>query len=252
MNPEISIIIITKNRAGFIAKAVESVQKQTFSSWELLVLDDDSNDDTGGIIEAFKAKDSRIKYYKNSPALGIPKNRNKGVSLANGKYIAMLDSDDYWTDINKLEKQISIFNSDSTIGMVGSSMTLVREDGSIIEDWIAITDDYNIRKNMLTENQFMQSSIVFKKDIFNKVGGYNENYDVAEDFDLWLKMGKESKFANLKESTLNYLVHSSNISKSKLKMAKAVDSIIEKYKKDYPSYWTAKLISIARIIKSYF
>jgi glycosyltransferase involved in cell wall biosynthesis len=65
INPQISIITITRNRAGFISKAIESAQKQSFSGWELIVLDDDSNDNTGAIVEAFKAKDNRVKYYKN-------------------------------------------------------------------------------------------------------------------------------------------------------------------------------------------
>lgn len=253
IKPKVSVIIVTQNRANFIAKAVESVQKQTFTDWELLVLDDDSNDQTEAIIEAYKAKDERIKYYKNSPALGISKNRNKGVSLATGEYIAMLDSDDYWTDVNKLEKQMKIFNSDNTIGVIGSAMTMVREDGFVIKKRYEYhTDDYGIRNNILIKNQFMQSSVIFKKDIFEKVGGYNENYDVAEDLELFLRIGKEAKFANLKESTLGYLVHSGNVSKRKLKMAWAVDSIIEKYKNDYPNYWKAKFVSVARIVKAYF
>src|SRR5689334_22817379 len=94
IRPKISIITITRNRAKFIPEALKSAQKQGFSDWELLVLDDASNDNTKAIVESYIAKDRRIKYHLNSLALGISKSRNLGLSMSDGKYIAVLDSDD--------------------------------------------------------------------------------------------------------------------------------------------------------------
>jgi glycosyltransferase involved in cell wall biosynthesis len=224
---------------------------QTYSNIEILVIDDASTDNTQEILKKY-TDNPKIKIFKNEENFGISKSRNKGVSLATGEYIAMLDSDDYWIDNRKLEKQLEIFNSNPDIGVVGSSINLVREDGSLIKEKRCYIKDNDIRSHMLTKNGVMQSSVIFKKKIFDEVGGYDEDLDVVEDLDLFLKIGKQYKFANLYESTVNYLVHTNNISKSKLKMAITVDKIIEKYKRDYPNYWKGKIVSVARILKSWF
>lgn len=252
-NPQISIIVITKNRAGFISKAIESAQKQGFTDWELIVLDDDSNDGTEAIVEAFRAKDSRIKYYKNTSILGISKNRNKGISLATGKYIAMLDSDDYWIDNNKLQKQIDILEKDNSIGLVGSAMNCVDKNGTLLYEEKTNIDDKNIRKNILIHNQIFQSSVMFRKKAIEEVGNYNENLAVAEDFDLWLRIGKKYKFANLKESTLAYTIHSGGISKKrKLLIAWNHFKIVYKNFGKYPNWFIAVIYAKLRLLKNLF
>jgi glycosyltransferase involved in cell wall biosynthesis len=98
--PKVSVIIITYNRADLLSRAINSVLFQDYQDFELLIIDDASTDNTSEIVRAFN--DNRIKYYLNEKNLGIAKSRNKGISLAVGEYIAMLDSDDYWIsrDIN--------------------------------------------------------------------------------------------------------------------------------------------------------
>ncbi|MFA5934681.1 MAG: glycosyltransferase [Candidatus Paceibacterota bacterium] len=250
---KISIIIITRNRANFVARAIESAQKQNFTDWELLILDDDSNDNTKTIIETYINKDSRIKYHKNSPALGISKNRNKGVSLSRGEYIAMLDSDDYWIDNNKLQKQIEILEKNKNIGLIGSNIICVDKEDKKLNKSNYKTKSEDIKQKILINNQFAQSSIVFRKDILNQVGGYNEKLDVCEDLDLWLKIGRFCDFANIKDVTTAYMVHPGGISKQrKFKMAKNMLDIIEINKNYYPNYIIAKIIAILRILKSLF
>jgi glycosyltransferase involved in cell wall biosynthesis len=253
LNPQISIITITRNRAGFIAKAIESAQKQSFTDWELLVLDDDSKDETKAILDAFMTKDSRIKYYRNSPALGISKSRNKGISIAIGKYIAMLDSDDYWIDENKLQKQINILNKDDSIGIVGSAMNCVDENGTFLYKEKTNTDDENIRKNILVNNQIFQSSVMFRKKAIEEVGNYNENLSVTEDFDLWLRIGEKYKFANLREPTIAYTIHPVGISKKrKLLIAWNHFMIVIKNFGKYPNWFIAIIFAKLRILKKLF
>jgi len=248
--PKISIVTITKNRVDFIAKAIESARNQTFIDWELLILDDDSNDQTKAIVENFIVKDDRIKYYKNSPALGISKNRNLGLSLSKGKYIAMLDSDDMWIDKEKLQKQFDVLEKNNEIGIIGSSIICVNEKGQKIKDFFYETEDNKIRNKILVRNQFAQSSVMFRKSIFNEIEGYNEKLNVAEDLDLWLKIGLKYMFANLEEQTTTYTIHNKGISKEKkLEMATTVDKIIDENKNNYPNYFLAKIVSILRIIR---
>jgi glycosyltransferase involved in cell wall biosynthesis len=252
-NPQISIITITRNRADFIVKAIESAQKQGFTNWELIVLDDDSNDGTGAIIEAFKAKDGRIKYYKNPSILGISKNRNLGLSKARGKYIAMLDSDDEWIDKDKLQKQIDILEKDNSIGLVGSAMNCVDENGTFLYEEKTKTNDKDIRNNILIHNQIFQSSVMFRKKAIDEIGNYDENLVVAEDFDLWLRIGKKYKFANLKESTIAYTIHSGGISKNrKLLIAWNHLMIVLKNFGKYPNWFSAIIFAKLRLLKNIF
>ena len=247
LTPEISIITITRDRAGFIAKAVESAQKQSFSNWELIVLDDDSNDDTGRILEAFRAKDGRIRYYKNSPSLGISRNRNLGLSLSKGKYIAILDSDDYWTDNDKLQKQFDFLENNPEYALIGSNIAFVNTDGTLIRLSDNEASDTNIRAKMLTVNQISHSAVLLRKKVLNETGVYDENLQVAEDYDLWLRIGRKYKFANLKETTVNYTVHNGNISNENTsKFYRVTEMIAKKNKNYYPNYWKSIIHSLLR------
>ena len=109
--PKVSVVIITYNRARFLPEAIESVIAQSFTDWELIVVDDASTDNTKGVVEKYSSVDSRIKYYRNPENLNISKSRNRGIELSKGKYIAVLDSDDIWCDIEKLKLQYSFLES---------------------------------------------------------------------------------------------------------------------------------------------
>jgi len=253
INPQISIIIITKNRAGFISKAVESVQKQGFSNWELLILDDDSNDGSRSIIEAFMAKDRRIKYHKNSPALGISKNRNFGLCLSLGKYIAVLDSDDEWIDNDKLKKQFDFLENNPDYCLIGSNIKIVDEKNNLIKNTDVKIEDADIRKKILISNQIAHSSVLYKKESAEQIGGYDNKLSCVEDFDLFLKLGLLGKMKNLEEITTSYTRHSQGISKKrKLAMAWNHFVIVLKNFGKYPDWFLAIIFSQLRIIKNLF
>ncbi len=253
MDPKLSIIICSYNRASYIEKAIKSVLDQTFSSFEIIIIDDCSNDGTEEVVKNLVKVDPRIRYYKNEKNLGISKSRNKGVSLSAGEYVAMLDSDDYWIDNKKLEKQIEILNKDKEIGLIGSNILCINNEGKEIKKYFYKTADKEIREKILIKNQFAQSTIIFRKNLIDKIGNYDNNLEVCEDYDLWLKIGRISKFANIEDITTAYMIHPGGISKQKkLKIAKNIYKIVRENKDYYPNYFTAKIISILRIVKSYF
>ncbi len=251
--PKISIITITRNRAGFIAHAIESVQKQSFTDWELLVLDDDSNDQTKAIVEAHIAKDSRIKYYKNSPALGISKNRNHGLSKAQGDYIAVLDSDDKWIDENKLQKQFDFLESHPDYALISSNIKIVDEKDNFIKNTDFKTDDDDIREEILINNQIPHSAVMYRKSLALKVDGYDEKLSCVEDLDLFLKLGKLGEMKNLKEITTSYTRHSDGISqKRSLSMAwNHLNIVVENFGK-YPNSSVAFIVANLRVLKNLF
>ena len=252
METKVSIIICTYNRADYISHTLNSILAQTYQSYEVIVIDDASTDDTEEIIKKYLSLEKRIKYFKNEKNLGIPKSRNKGVVLSQGEYIAMLDSDDYWLSAEKIAKQIEVLDSDKELGLIGTGIICIDENDQEIKKDIFAIEDYEIRERILAKNQFMQSSVVFRKDAYKVAGGYQEKFTVCEDLDLWLAIGSKYKFANIIEPMVAYRLHSGGISKSrKLEIAQTTDEIIDKYKKNYPNYLRAKFKSILRIIKSY-
>src|SRR3989344_8883541 len=171
----ISIITITRNRAGFISEAIESALEQSFPDWELIVIDDASEDDTREIVEEYIVRDSRIKYFRNDERLYISKSRNKALGLAQGEYVAVLDSDDVWSDRDKLKKQYEFLERNKDYVLVGGGVIVIDEFGKETRRYFNRESDENIRGKILFQNQFAHSSVMFKRDVALKVGGYDEN-----------------------------------------------------------------------------
>ncbi len=253
ITPKISIITITKDRAKFIPEALKSVQKQDFSAWELLVLDDASNDNTEAIVSEYKAKDPRIKYHNNPQGFGISKNRNIGLNLSKGKYIAVLDSDDMWIDKDKLQKQFDFLERNLDYVLIGSNVKIVDDKNIFIKNTDFETDDSKIRNKILRENQIPHSTVMYRKDLAEKVGGYDEKLSCVEDLDFFLKLGLLGKFKNLKEITTAYTRHSGGIShKRKMAMAWNHYKIVWRNFGKYPKWLIAEFWAELRLLKNLF
>jgi glycosyltransferase involved in cell wall biosynthesis len=245
--------MITRNRASFLPQAIKSAQNQSFTDWELIISDDDSNDATEAILAPIIAQDIRIKYHKNTPALGISSNRNRALSLATGKYIAVLDSDDFWLDKNKLQKQSDFLEANSDYVLIGSNIKIIDEKGNFIKETTFATEDTGIRKKILKDNQIPHSSVLVKKEAINKIGGYDEKLSCVEDLDLFLKLGKVGKFKNLSEVTTAYTRHSDGTShKKKINMAWNHFKIVLKNFGKYPNWLMAMVWAKLRLLKSLF
>ncbi len=245
--PKVSIVICTHNREGLIKRAIDSVLSQSFYDYELIIIEDGSTDNTHTIINSYS--DERIKYYKNEVNRGITKSRNRGCQIAEGKYIAMLDSDDWWLDENKLELQVSFLDSYPAVGVIGTGIVLYDSDNNFVKEDIFERDDKSIRKCILSKNQFAQSSVVFRRDAYIAAGGYDESLSVCEDLDLWLKIGTKYQLANIEEAMTAYFVNPEGITKlDRRRVNKTTDRIIKKYKFDYPGYLKAKIKSVIRMM----
>ena len=235
----ISIIIITYNRAGFISEAIESALGQSFFDWELIVIDDASEDDTRAIVEEYIVRDSRIKYFRNDGHLRISKSRNKALGSARGEYVAVLDSDDVWSDRDKLKKQYGFLEGNKDYVLIGGGVIVIDEYGKETRRYFNRESDENIRGKILFQNQFAHSSVMFRREAALKVGGYDENLNIGEDYDLWLKLGTLGKMANIKEHLLKYRVHGGNVTLKRVEALKNNIAIIRKYKDRYPNYYLA-------------
>lgn len=250
-NPKVSIILPTYNGSRFIRQAVESVLRQSFQDWELLVIDDGSKDDTESIIREFVSQNKRIKYLKNRENLGIQKSLNRGLKEASGKYIARIDDDDTWIDPEKLKKQVGFLDSHPDYLLVGTGTVVVNEKGKELYRFFNLETDKEIRNRLLAKNCFTHSSVLFSKSATLKFGGYSEDLSVRhiEDYDLWLKLGTTGKLANLQIYGTRFMLRKGAISsKNKIDQFRKAITLSKKYRQDYPRYWQALFWGCLRLI----
>ncbi|MBI4085879.1 MAG: glycosyltransferase family 2 protein [Candidatus Liptonbacteria bacterium] len=268
-SPKVSILMATYNRAGFIGPAIESVRKQTRKDWELIIADDGSSDATSEVVKSWEKKESRIVYARSEINQGISKNYNRGLRLAKGEYVAMIDDDDPWLDDGKLEKQIKFLDGNpdyvgcgggvivvgpsaviaseaesdsakrSNLG-IASSFETPRNDVKELYRYLKPEKDEEIRKYMLFSNPMANSTTVFRKAAGEKVGWYDESTRYSGDRDFWLKMGLVGKLYNFPEYFSYYTMSDSNTSVQKIRPhLKASLMIMKRYKGKYPGYVSA-------------
>lgn len=250
--PKVSVITITFNREDFIGEAIESVLAQSYKDWELLIIDDASTDNTKSIVQAFIDKDPRIKYFKNDANLGIARSRNKGLDLSQGKYIAPLDSDDIWLNNEKLQKQVDFLDKNLDYAMLGGGIIHIDRGSRQMKKVLFPVYDSIIRNIILQYNPFPQSTLMYRKNIALKCGGYSTDYTVCDDYDLWLKMGTKQKFTNIPQVLAGYRVHGGNITHNKrLTTAKEILQIVKLNMKNYKRPYLGLMKAYIRLILSY-
>ncbi len=246
--PKISINLITYNREKYLSQAIDSVLAQSFQDWELIVVDDCSTDKTFELISGYIEKDKRIKYFNNHNNLGVAKSRNVALNLSVGRYIAVLDSDDYWSDNGKLQKQYDFVSCTDSV-LVGGGCQVVGEQSELKHVFYNPVSDLSIRQVFLVKNPFVNSSVMFLKNLAMSVGGYDETLRIGEDYDLFLKLARKGVISNIHEILVSYRQHDQNI--SRLKIINALEDnlkIIKRYKEYYPNYLLAFMRRSVRLL----
>lgn len=210
----VSIITPVHNAYDHIEETIDSVLAQTFSDWELILVDDKSSDDGLEILKKYENKDSRIKLLKNPHNQGAAITRNKGIELAKGRYIAFLDSDDLWKP-TKLEKQLEFikkneyaFTYTAYEKLKGNKIVGVQEVGEKVS-----------HNELLKTCSIGCLTVMYDTHLLGKM--YMPIISRRQDFALWLKILKEIPFAyGLNEPLSIYRLRQDSISGNKLKAAK--------------------------------
>lgn len=191
------------NAERYIAEAIESILKQTFKNFEFIIIDDFSADNSWKIIQEYAKKDKRIIPLRNKKNLKLSKALNKGIAIAKGKYIARMDADDISVE-DRLQKQFDYMEKNSDVGVVGGTMEIRSVNNKIIgKRRYNLTDD-QIRKKIYRYSPFCHPLVMIRKSVLNQIGGYDEKWNPAEDYELYFRIGKCSKFANLDDVLLKY------------------------------------------------
>ena len=250
--PRVSIVMPTYNRSALLSRSIESIRAQSFTDWELIVTDDASPDGTWAALTEWAAKDARIKPHRNAvnqyPDIsGI---LNAGIARATGEYIARLDDDDYWIDVDKLTKQVAYLDAHPDCVIVGTGVVVVDGAGNERYRYLKAATDTAIRNNALSANPFTHSTVLYRKAVAVAAGGYHHPY--AEDWVLWLAMGKRGKMHNIPEYSVGYLMAGQNKTFTfQRTQAKTLITIITGFRKDYPHFWRAYCINMAALLYAY-
>ena len=176
-NPEYSVVLPTYNNELYLEEAIESVLNQTFSDFELIVIDDCSTDSSNGILATYEKLDNRIKVLKNHRNIGVARSLNKGVELARGKYIARMDGDDICIP-ERFEKQHMYLESHPEVGLLGTQILIIDKDGTLDPEfvWEQPTKSGINAWHLLYTTPLCHPSVVMRKELLLAVNGYNAGY----------------------------------------------------------------------------
>ncbi len=231
----ISVILPTYNRANYIRQAAQSVLGQTYAALELIIIDDGSTDETEKVLEDIR-RDSRVRYISQNNS-GAANARNHGLKLANGEYVAFIDSDDIWQK-EKLEEQIYVMKALPQIGLVCSDFAARKNNVEIeishIRNYFDVFNTYNLKlgdifsdrlkidervsvlegvgevfwgyiyETMIFGNIILTSTCLCRASIFKEVGVFNTSYPTLEDYDLFLRITEKYPIAFIDKNLIIY------------------------------------------------
>lgn len=230
-NPIVSIITPTYNRAAFLSIAVNSVLAQTFSNFELIVIDDGSTDATRTVIDGF-LDDSRVKYfYQDNQGQSIA--RNRGIEVAKGEFVCFLDSDNAWVS-TKLERSLKAFEEDPDSDIVYGDYIVIDEGGTELGVNHMKRYSGRVTPQLLHDNFVSMNTTMTRMRCFLTMGGFDENDRLAEDYGLWLRFSTRYKFCYLPEILGYYRVMKNQISTDKARRFEANERLILQFLADFP------------------
>lgn len=206
--PYVSIIIATFNREKLLREAIHSVFAQTYQNFELIIIDDGSTDNTSSMIKEFT--DSRL-HYQHLPNQGRSKARNVGLSLAKGKYITFLDSDDLYHP-EKLALQTAYLDAHPETGMIYTSAYCIDETGNLLKHQYEAIYSGNIYKSIafFVPVTITLPTVMVRREVIDKAGNFDENMHRFEDTDLWRRISKVTRIDAINEYTCKLRTHSDN------------------------------------------
>jgi len=210
-SPLVSVIITTYNGEKYIASAVDSILRQSLSDFELIVVDDCSNDATLSILR--EIEDSRLRVIHNERNEGIANSLNRAVAVAVGKYVAFLDHDDLSLPY-RLQIQCQLLDENPEIGMVGSSCRIIDASGNLVRDAIVRCNDAELRWYLIWYNPFFHTTLMARRSAITKIRGYSSdpNYRFSEDYEMMSRLAMSYPVANLPQPLACWRTHAESAS----------------------------------------
>jgi glycosyltransferase involved in cell wall biosynthesis len=207
--PRVTVIIPTHNRASLLPRAINSVLAQTFTDFELFVVDDASNDETAQVIQGFS--DPRITYIRHEVNRGESESRNTGIRNARGEYIAYLDDDDEWVP-EKLDKQVKVMDSSPPeTGVVYTGCDYVELGTGRKLGTQKVYQRGRVLEHLLTKNFLPGPTALVRKKCFQKVGEYDPTVRYGPDWEMWIRIARYFDFEAIPEPLYRYSIHTNQL-----------------------------------------
>jgi glycosyltransferase involved in cell wall biosynthesis len=200
--------MLTCNRPQFLGRAIQSVIDQTLQDWELIVVHDGPNQQTIADMARWVERDPRIRYFHRDRGGNIANACNYGLAHASGEYVAILDDDDYWVATDKLAKQVAFLDANPAYAGCGGGMTVIDENENVQMSYLKPEQDDEIRARALCANPMTHSTAIFRRALGERIGFYDESLAGYQDWDIWLRFGREGKLYNFPEVFTRYTIWS--------------------------------------------
>jgi glycosyltransferase involved in cell wall biosynthesis len=195
VTPEVSVLMAVRDGGPWIAEAVRSVLAQTLADLELIVIDDGSEDGTREILAA--ATDPRVTV-EHGPRRGLTVSLRRAAALARAPLLARLDADDVAVPA-RFARQRAFLASHADVGLLGGGVREIDLAGNVVRRVLPPESDAELRRRLIRENPFVHSAVMMRREVYERVGGYDARVSVAQDYDLWLRMSRVTRLANLPE-----------------------------------------------------
>ncbi|MDZ7960053.1 MAG: glycosyltransferase [Aulosira sp. DedQUE10] len=209
--PLISVVLPVFNGEKTIYETIQSVLNQTFVNWELIIINDGSQDSTLEIIKKFEFADPRLRIFSYLNA-GLAASRNRGIALSLGEYISFIDADDIWTS-DKLKSQLTALQEHPKAFVAYSWTNYIDADGNFVKFGGHTTDTGDVYQKLLLWN-FVEngSNPLVRKEVFTIVDGFDESLIASEDWDMWLRLASRYEFVVVPEVQILYRLSMNSMS----------------------------------------
>ena len=209
--PTVSVLMPAYNGAEYLPTAIDSILAQRFDDFELLILDDGSTDETPAILRKYAAEDRRIRTFSRTNR-GLVASLNELLAHAQGRYVARMDADDSALP-DRLSQQIRFLEEHPEVVCVGGFVEFIDDQGRFLKKSTYPPGNKRIQERLLAGfTAICHPTALMRRDSLVRVGGYDEKFSLAEDLDLWLRLGEVGELANVEEVVLRYRLHAASVS----------------------------------------
>lgn len=216
MTKKISVLLPVYNAEKFLARTLDSLLSQTFKDFEILALNDGSSDNSMAILQEYAKRDDRVVVI-DQKNLGLVKTLNKAASMAEGEYLARMDSDDLSLP-RRFELQLEAFEKHPDAVLVAGGFDVMDEDDDIIYHDPVPTENEDLKRAMFVRNPIAHGSVMIKRAAFEKVGGYSEECGPTEDYELWSRLADTGNFIATGSTIFRWRINPNGITQSKAKI----------------------------------
>lgn len=212
--PSLSVVMTVFNGERHLSEAIDSLVRQSFDDFEIIIVNDGSTDGTGAIIQQFAVSDSRIRYV-DLAHIGRVEALNTGCRLAQGKFIAIMDADDIALP-DRFACQMDFLATHPSVVLLGTGVQKVSSDGRCFATVMFPTQSEEIKRSLVSQGCFAHSTVVMAREAVFAVGAYRKAFPPAEDYDLWLRLAERYAVANLPQALVKYRAHPDQVSSTNL------------------------------------